>query len=168
MKGVKNMRDESWRTNDIENAVRKYADMVYRIALARTRSESDAQDVFQEVFLRYCRHRDKLTDETHERAWLARVTINCSKSLLRSAWNRRTVPLDESLPFCEPEASGVYEAVMALPVKYRTVVHLHYGEGFTLSEIAQTLHTNENTVKTRLRRAREQLRTTLKGERGDV
>ena len=57
---------------------------------------------------------------------------------------------------------------MALPVKYRTVVHLHYGEGFTLSEIAQTLHTNENTVKTRLRRAREQLRTTLKGERDDV
>lgn len=61
-----------------EAAVRRYADTVYRLAYARTGSREDAEDVFQEVFLRYVRKKPTFKDEEHRKAWLIRVTVNCA------------------------------------------------------------------------------------------
>ena len=72
--------------------VERYGDMVWRLALARTADRHDAEDVFQEVFLRYIRHAHRLADEDHRRAWLIRCTINCSKSLLAAPWRRSMRP----------------------------------------------------------------------------
>ena len=62
-----------------EAMVKKYADMVYRLALVRTGNSWDADEVFQEVFLRYFRKKPVFTDENHRKAWLLKVTVNCSK-----------------------------------------------------------------------------------------
>jgi RNA polymerase sigma-70 factor (ECF subfamily) len=64
--------------------------------------------------------------------------------------------------------TDVYPYVLALPVKYRTVVHLYYYEGYRVAEIAQMTGTTENTVKSHLFRARDMLREQLKGEFQDV
>lgn len=142
----------------------RYADMVYRLDFARTKSRYDADDILQEVFLRYIRSAPDFQEEEHCRAWLIRTTVNCSKTLLMSAWFRKTVPLDDTLVAEMRETGEVYDAVLRLPKAYRTVVHLYYYEGYSVAEIGGLLGCKEATVKTRLHRARNLLRDTLKGE----
>lgn len=150
---------------DVDEAYRLYADMVYRIAVLRTRSASDAEDVTQEVFLRYIRRKPELANEEHCRAWFIRVTLNCTNSLLGSLWRARSVPEEEleklGMTADEPEYE-VYSAVLSLPEAYRTVVHLHYYEDLRVSDVARLLRLRENTVKSRLLRARAMLRERLK------
>lgn len=159
------MSDESLRTNDsVDEILNTYSKMVYRLAYARTKNRYDADDVLQEVFLRYIRSDLKFVEEEHRRAWLIKATINCSKTLLSSAWFRRTAPLEDTLTTELEEKSEVYYAVMALPVKYRTVIHLYYYEDLPVSEISALLKIKEGTVKSQLHRARSLLQETLKGE----
>ena len=139
--------------------------MVWRLALARTANVQDAEDVFQEVFLRFFRSEQKLETDEHRKAWLIRCTVNRSKSLFSSPWKKKTVPLETVAEIgVEDEYSEVYSAVLSLPTKYRTVIHLHYYEGLSVAEIAQTLHVAEGTVKSQLSRARDLLRHILKGD----
>ena len=148
------MGNESLRTNDsVDEILDTYGRMVYRLAYARTKNRYDADDVMQEVFLRYIRSGKEFADEEHRRAWLIRATINCSKTLLEDTL---TTELEEK--------SEVYYAVMDLPVKYRTVIHLYYYEDLSVSQISGLLKTKETTVKSQLHRARSLLKETLKGE----
>lgn len=114
--------------------------------------------------MRYIRSGKEFADEEHRRAWLIRATINCSKTLLSSAWFRKTSPLEDTLTTELEEKSEVYYAVMDLPVKYRTVIHLYYYEDLSVSQISGLLKTKETTVKSQLHRARSLLKETLKGE----
>ncbi|MBR7185105.1 MAG: sigma-70 family RNA polymerase sigma factor [Clostridia bacterium] len=146
-----------------EEAVRRFGEMVWRLALARMASVPDAEDVFQEVFLRYFRHEGKLNSDEHRRAWLIRCTINRTKSALAAPWRHRVLPLDVAADAgVREENREVYAAVLALPPKYRTVVHLHYFEGLSVAEIAAHLGCAEGTVKAQLHRARAQLREALR------
>ena len=159
------MEDQSLCINgSVADIVETYSDMVYKLALARTKNKANAEDVFQEVFLRLMKNKEKLKSEEHCKAWLIRTTINCSKSLFCSAWFKKVVPLEDTLTFSTPEKSEVYYAVLALPEKYRTVVHLFYYEGLSVIEISKALKMNESTVKSQLSRARNLLKSALKGE----
>ena len=143
-------------------AVERWGDMVYRLALARTASVPDAEDVFQEVFLRYFRHEDGFQNDEHRKAWLIRCTVNRCKSLLSSPWRKRTVPLETAEEVgVEDDYREVYTAVLSLPAKYRCVIHLHYFEGLSVAEMARTLHVPEGTVKSQLSRGRALLREIL-------
>ena len=71
----------------------------------------DADDIFQEVFLQTVRKRPVFDSEEHEKAWLLRVTLNCLKSHWRMAWRRHDTPLDDRIPFPEPEDSALDEAL---------------------------------------------------------
>ena len=147
------------RTREVE----RWGDMVYRLALARTASVPDAEDVFQEVFLRYFRHEEKFQSDEHRKAWLIRCTVNRAKSLTASPWRRRTVPLEVAEEVgVEDDYREVYSAVLSLPGKYRAVIHLHYFEGLSVTEIAQMLQVPEGTVKSQLSRGRALLRDLLK------
>ena len=148
----------------INDVLNRYSNMVYRLALSRTRNIADAEDVLQEVFLRLIHKKPEFENEEHRKAWLIRVTVNCSSKLLTSAWFRRTVPLDEELKFQTKEKSDVYYAVMELPLKYRTVIHLYHYEDLSISQISHILTINESTIKSQLLRARQLLKTKLKGE----
>ena len=112
-----------------EQLVSVYGDMVYRLAYAQTRSRHDADDIFQEVFLQTVRKRPVFDSVEHEKAWLLRVTLNCLKSHWRMAWRRHDTPLDDRIPFPEPEDSALDEALRRLTPKYRAAVHLFYYEG---------------------------------------
>lgn len=154
----------------LEQVVRRYADMVYRLALAQLRNPADAQDAFQDVFLRYAEKAPDFRDEEHRRAWLLRVTVNRCRSHYRTAWFHRTAPLEEAAHAAAPapEASPLTDALAALPARYRTVVHLHYFEELSTQEIAAATGQRPSTVRSQLTRARGQLRELLKGDCNDV
>ncbi len=153
---------------DIESVFDKYYTTVYRLAFARTQNKYDAEDILQTVFLRLCKCDTVFSDDEHIKAWLIKVTVNTSKNLLSSAFHRLTQPMPDQILVEDNPSFEVYDAVRALPQKYRTVVHLFYYEGYTCAEIARILGTKEATVKTRLKRSRERLCTLLKGENFDV
>ena len=148
---------------ELEEVMGRYETMVFRLAYSYTRSRSDAQDICQEVFLRYYCRRPIFASEEHRRAWLLRVTVNRCKSHLSSWWVRRTVPLDDRIPMPEPEYLELDEALRRLPEKDRLVIHLFYYEDCSTREIAKLTHSTEGAVRTRLTRARQQLGRFLKG-----
>ena len=143
-------------------AFKKHSDMVYRLAVARVKNKYDADDVLQEVFLRFIKAKDKVENEEHLKALLIRITINCSKSMMTSSWFKRTEPICESFGVSD-EYSDTLDAVMRLPQKYRTVIHLHYYMGYSVDEIASILKTKPSTVKSQLHRARQKLKLDLEG-----
>lgn len=144
----------------------KYFDMVYRLALTRTKDKSTADDVCQEVFLRYIKSDKTFESEEHIKAWLIRVTVNCSKSVFTNSWFKKTVPLSEELTFTNPETTDLIDQVRKLPQKYSTVIHLHYYEDMSIAEIAGLLKMKESTVKSHLFRGRQELKNLL-GRRCD-
>ena len=148
---------------ELEEVMGRYETMVFRLAYSYTRSRSDAQDLCQEVFLRYYCRRPIFASEEHRRAWLLRVTVNRCKSHLSSWWVRRTVPLDDRISMPEPEYLELDEALRRLPEKDRLVIHLFYYEDCSTREIAKLTHSTEGAVRTRLTRARQQLGRLLKG-----
>ena len=142
---------------DYDAVIRQYADTVYRLAWAYVRNNADADDVFQEVFLRYVRHAPEFESEEHRKAWLLRVTINRAKSHLAAHQLRPMPSAEDSVPFTAPESLELHEALKKLPPKYRAVIHLFYYEDCTAEEIGQILNRKPATVRTQLTRAREQL-----------
>ena len=147
----------------LKDAIDKYSDMVYRIALTRCSNKENAEDVFQDVFLKLSETMPVFENAEHEKAWFIRVTINLTKNLYNSAWNRKTTELDENIVFEAPEEKEVLDAVLELQQNYRTVIYLFYYEGYKVKEIAEIVNASENTVKTWLSRAREELKNKLKG-----
>lgn len=141
-----------------------YSTMVYRLAYSHVRSNADAEDISQEVFLRYYQKRPYFQSEEHRRAWLLRVTINRAKSYVTSAWFRHTVPLEECVCFPTPEERHLDEALGQLPAKERTLIHLFYYEELSIREISGLLGRKESTVRTQLTRARQHLAKIMKGE----
>lgn len=149
---------------ELELVMNRYGQMVYRLAYSRLRRISDAEDIYQEVFLRYFQKRPQFESEDHRRAWLLRVTINRTKSHVASAWFRHTVPLEECIAFPEPEERLLDEALACLPSKDRMLLHLFYYESMSARQIGQLLRRKESTVRTQLTRARERLAKIVKGE----
>ena len=152
---------------EIEEAIERYADMVYRLAVLNTGSRFEADDIFQEVFLKLFRYRESIQSEEHLKAWLIRVTVNQCKTAATSAWSKRKVSLDVVAELAEESAEQeypeVYEAVRSLPEKYRQVIHLFYYEELSVKEISRILGRNEATVKTHLARGRKLLADRLGG-----
>ncbi len=153
------MEREPLRTGgELEEIIRRYQSMVYGLALARTGSPADADDVFQETFLAYYRAGKVFREEEHRKAWLIRVTVNCAKSFHESARMRKMQPLQENLVWEDPETHSLHDELQRLPPRYRDVIHLFYYEGFSTDEIADILHRKNSTVRTQLTRARAMLR----------
>jgi RNA polymerase sigma-70 factor (ECF subfamily) len=148
---------------DMNDVLKNYADMIYKLALAHTKNISDSEDVFQEVFFKYLKNKTKFQSKEHQKAWLIRVTINVSNKILSSAWRRRTVPFKDDIEF-NPEENIVYYSIIELPIKYRTVLHLHYYEDMTISDISSVLKIKESTIKSQLLRAKALLKEKLKGD----
>lgn len=147
---------------DIENPFRRYRDDVYRLALSYTKSIQEAEDVCQTVFLKLLQQERVAPGK--EKAWLMQVTANQCRNLLRSSWWRNTAPLEEASDSVQPKNLEIYQAVMALPPKYRVVIYLRYYEELTTAEMGKLLHISQTAVTTRLSRAREMLKQQLKEE----
>ena len=139
---------------------REYRDDVYRLAVCYTKSREDAEDICQSVFLKLMEQ--KAFQPGKEKQWLLRVTANECRNLLRSHWWKTTVPMEDTLSVDPPEVNEVLHSVLAPAPKYRVVVYLHYYEMLSTEEIASLLHITRSAVTTRLSRARQMLKETLK------
>ena len=148
--------------NQLLSLFHQYSNMVYRLAYNYLRSSQDAEDIVQTVFLKLIDQKAE-PEPGKERAYLTRVTINCCKDQLRSAWHNRTVPIEEDIPFQKPEDRELFHAVMELPEKYRIVIYLHYYEGYTFPEIAAFLKISPSAVSMRVHRAKKRLKVQLRG-----
>ncbi len=144
---------------------RQYGDDVFRLAYSYLGNRTDAEDVCQSVFLKLAEGKTTLLPG-REKAWLLTCAANLCKSHLRSFWRRNVGELDESLPFRDDTDREVWDAVMALPPKYRAVVHLYYWEGYGQGEIGDILHISRTAVQTRMARARDMLKKELSDDEG--
>ncbi len=147
----------------------EYQAMLYRIAFSNLRNRADAEDAVQETFLRYIGSDRQIADREHEKAWLIRTTLHICTDMLKSSWHRKTVALDESvlietkdvrLPY-RVKDDETLEAVLKLPIHYRNPIYLFYYEDYSIQEIAGALNEKEGTIKTRLRRGREEVKKIL-------
>lgn len=157
-----------------DEVVRYYSPMIYRIALTKTKSNHDADDIFQEVFLKLVMRDKPFETEEHRKAWLIRVTVNCCNSHFVAPWRKNVDSMEdvmlEQLPdesetfWRESGGPDVYAQVMKLPEQMREVVLLFYYEDMSIREIAEIVGTSEVNVKKRLSRAREKLRLEMESE----
>ena len=150
---------------EFEAAARKHMDGIFRLALNYMGSFAEAEDVTQNVLIRLYRTKKSFESSEHLRYWLVRVTINESKRMLLSPW-RRTESLElleDSVSLPEEKNRELFRAVMSLPEKYRVPLYLYYYEGYSTKELAGLLKLPGSTVRTQLRRGREQLKKILGG-----
>ena len=166
-KDVDNENKVLSRTEEINaTAVRilnLYENDILRMAYSYLHNMEDAEDIVQETVICYWQKAPQNMDMAKEKAWLLTVAANLSKNKIRYKKRRKTDELLDTLVQEEREdLSFVWEAVKTLPMKYREAVHLFYYEGYPTRDIAQILHRNESSVRSDLRRGREQLKKILK------
>ena len=142
----------------------QYRDRLFAAAFQVCGNAADAEDAAQEALLRYHLSDKEFENQEHIRAWLLRVAVNWAKNISRSFWRRNTVPLEEymeTLEFDCQESREIFREVMALPEKYRLVIHLYYYEDYSVQEIGRILGIRVSNVKVRLSRGRQLLKATL-------
>ena len=146
---------------------REYMPSVYRMAFSYMQNHPDSEDVVQEAFLRLAQSGKRVQDKRQVQAWLIITAANLCKDMLRRS-RRKELPLEAASTTAAPEEKdrSLQAVVLALPEKYRTVIYLHYFEGYSVMELAKLLHRPESTVKTWLRRGRDALREQLDEEEG--
>ncbi len=148
--------------DDFEILVEKYADTVTRICFVNLENRADAEDAWQNVFIKLFKSKkiwSKPEDEL--RKWLVTVTLNECRDIKRKLFHRNHYDIDElNVSYSEDFNRNVISAVRSLPLKYLQVIELYYFEGYSVAEISDILSANENTIKSRLKRGRE----LLKGE----
>jgi len=145
-------------------AVQRNSNMVYRLAFSQMKNRADADDVYQEVFLRYIKKKPIFNDNEHEKAWFIRVTLNCSKTNLKSFWKTKACPLDENIENISVDSEDLSFALKKLSKKHNAVLHLFYYEDMTVERIAEVLDLNEANVRMLLTRARRKLKEILEKE----
>lgn len=100
--------------------------MIMRIAFTYLKQHSDAQDVCQDVFVKFFKHAKIFEDAEHEKAWIIRITINTCKDILRSFWKKRFTPVEQVIqPITDPQDHEIVSMVLELPKKYRIVMYLY-------------------------------------------
>lgn len=141
--------------------IRDNARAMFRAARSILDSDAQAEDAVSEAILTAWQKLDTLKNPAAARTWLVRMAVNRAFDERRRT--ARFTSTEELLELPAPEwAQSPWEAVCALPAERRAVVVLHYYEGMKLKEIARTLGISAGTVKSRLSRARGDLRELLK------
>ena len=149
------------------SCVKRNNQRLFLIALSFTQNPDDAEDILQNVFLKLWRYNKPFNDDTHMDKWLTAVCVNESKNNIKSPFKKRIASLDdvkEVYTFKEDCSYDLFNAVMSLPKKERVVIHLFYYEDMTVKDISELLRIKESAVKTRLHRARKELKNILGDE----
>lgn len=149
----------------LEAAVQAHTQMLFRIAFSMTGSPDDAEDILQNVFLKYHLKHPAFADSEHCKAWLIRTAVNETKDFLR--FRKRQLRLSENAAQVLPREQDrtVMEALLALPVKYQSVLYLFYVEGYRAEEIGKMVGVSSAAVRKRLQKGRAALKSIyLEGE----
>ena len=158
--------------------IEEYGEYIYHLAYLYVKDKQIAEEITQDVFYMYSVKKEQFRGEASVKTYLTRIVINKSHDELRKIKRRQV--LQAVLPFKLNERSAeqevmkkhqgasLKEIVWGLPVHYREIIILHYYEDFSVKEITELLKISENTVRTRLRRARELLKQELTEEAGGL
>jgi RNA polymerase sigma-70 factor, ECF subfamily len=156
-----------------EDLIRRYQDRIYNLCRYMLRDPQDAQDAAQDAFLKAYRGIKEFRPEASLYTWVYRIAVNTCLDYKRKS--RRDVlkkePIPEDLPSSAPFPAELYEsrenteaiqaALQKLPEKLRIAIVLREIDGLSYEEIAEVLHASVGTVKSRISRAREDLRRIL-------
>ncbi len=143
---------------DVERVVHTYGNMLFRLCLITLGNASDAEDVIQETMITYLLKKSEFKDAEHEKAWLITVASNKCKDLLRFRARHPMIDLEQIQEFAaEDSDSGILEALMTLPEKFRIVLLLYYVEEYRIEEIAKVIGKTPSAVKMRLQKGRSLL-----------
>ena len=151
-------------SNDFDRVFKRNNKRLFLIALSFTANQYDAEDILQNSFMKLLKTKTEFENDEHIDKWLTSVTVNESKNLLKSAFRKKSADFEDYVATCSFESEkseDLFNAVMSLPKKLRTVIHLFYYEDMPIKEIADMLNIKQSAVKTRLCRAREQLKIKL-------
>lgn len=160
-----------WTREEFAAAVTEHGRRMYRAARAVLDSDADAEDAVSQAVLQAWQSLDRLKSKEAVRPWLVKIAVNCAYAQRRR--QGRVVYLDDldqepAAPAPDlPRCGGLWEAVCALPADRRAVVALFYYEDMAVGEIARLLGVPQGTVKSRLSRARAQLKEMLQEQEGE-
>jgi len=164
---------------DIESLIRQYGNDVLRTAYMYVKDIHLAEDIFQDVFIKVSQKLSTFEGYSSIKTWIIRITINTCKDYLKSAWNRKVVPMmeyQEDSIISETDYEDVekqdtkeliLKEVLSLPSKYKDIVLCVYYQQMSLAEAANVLGIAEGTAKSRLSRARKRLKAALEGRISD-
>lgn len=160
--------------DELRRWISDYSARLVRIALIYSTNLAVAEDCVQDAFIKAYRSAHQLSQRNNPFPWLVRIVINECKARQRKSWRERLtsqlpdapVSSTEDQYIVQSEFRQIQQAIQSLPEKYKVPVILYYFEELPISEIADATQTNENTVKTRLSRARERLSRILREEEG--
>lgn len=164
---------------DIETLMRQYGNDVLRTAYMYVKDIHTAEDIFQDVFIKVNQKLSTFEGKSSIKTWIIRITINTCKDYLKSAWNRRVVPMmeyQEDAIISESDYDDVEKqdtkeliknSVLSLPAKYKDMVLCVYFQEMTITQAAEVLNIAEGTAKSRLSRARVKLKSLLEGRISD-
>ncbi|RDI36885.1 RNA polymerase sigma-70 factor (ECF subfamily) [Falsibacillus pallidus] len=171
---------EDWMIQDKEKLLAQlmdaYGQSLLQLAYSYVGSKEIAEDLTQEIFVKCYQRMDQYQQKSSLKSWLWRIAINHCKDYLRS-WHHKNIVVSEEQ--AKQSSSGekdiedqivqsfedeqLVNAVLQLPDTYREVIYLYYFEELTIKEISHVTGVNQNTIKTRLKRAKELLKECLEG-----
>lgn len=147
-----------------------YYNMVYRLSFILLKNKEDACDATQDIFLKLMKTDVTFRSTEHAKAWLIVATRNHCRNILKSSW-KKIVSLTTEQTILEQDCNrteenknltdDVLSSLLSLPEELRTLVYLHYFEGFTIEEIAKQLKKNPSTLRSKLAKARQLLKLDL-------
>lgn len=150
-----------------EKIIERNGKSIYKIAFVYMKNRFDADDVYQEVLLRYLKYRPHFENCEHEKNWFVAVTINVCKSFKTSAWQRHNVTVNDdswSQIFADNTESReisqddtVMDALMQLDDDTRLIMQMYYYEGYSVKEISIMTKLKETSVYMRLSRGRKKM-----------
>ncbi|MGF2616526.1 sigma-70 family RNA polymerase sigma factor [Rossellomorea vietnamensis] len=166
--------EKSKRDSLLEQIMAEYGDELVRLAYSYVKDADIAKDITQNAFVKCYKKLDSFRGDSKMKTWLYRITINECKDHLKS-WNHKKVqvmdyiqentksllPSAETTVLKEAKNQEIKNIVLSLPKKYREVLYLYYYDSLNIEEVAEVTDLGVNTVKTRLRRAKERLRIKL-------
>ena len=167
-------RENGLKRNELlRELIDDYAEQIKRLAYTYVKNWAVADDITQEVFISCFKNMDQFRGDSSYKTWLFKITVNRCKDYLKSKWFRAIMPLrsDDKLKTVgslddgliqKSEGEEISQKVLSLSIKYREVIILFYYEDLSIQEIEQLTGIKTETIKTRLRRAKLQLRELYK------
>ncbi|EEM90936.1 sigma-70 family RNA polymerase sigma factor [Bacillus thuringiensis] len=158
----------------IDEIMNKYGQEVLQLVYSYVNNKEVAEDLTQDIFVKCYKSLHTYKGNSNLKTWLWRIAINHCKDYLKSWYNKKVIVTEDDFTYMESQKESVEQiviqnaedsrlasAVMSLPIKYREVIYLFYYEELSIKEIATVIEVKENTIKTRLKKAKELLKKGL-------
>ncbi|OJD58115.1 RNA polymerase factor sigma C [Bacillus sp. N35-10-4] len=158
----------------IDEIMNKYGQEVLQLVYSYVNNKEVAEDLTQDIFVKCYKSLHTYKGNSNLKTWLWRIAINHCKDYLKSWYNKKVIVTEDDFTYTGSQKESVEQtviqnaedrelasAVMNLPIKYREVIYLFYYEELSIKEVAIVIEVKENTIKTRLKKAKELLKKGL-------